>query len=232
MRLRSSKKRHGDVGDNARNASYWLSKQLEKIDYGNSIEIDGTRLIFWKDNDERTHDGKILYTVNDVKNSKFFFNDDVVLLTKSVALRVKAKSMDFMCDDYDDVGLVEEINGWRYLEVNEEELEVLSSKREEIVHLDGHEDIAKNEYVACTVNGKLCGGLIFRHISNGDFEIVDYKPHLCGIAPKNIEQIMLANSLLNPDIPFVTTIGSAGSRKDAACDSSWNSAGSKQAHLQ
>ena len=211
--MRSSKRSRGDVGDNARNASYWLSKQLEKIEYGNTIYIDGNKLIFWKDNDEKTHDAKILYTVNDVKNSKFFFNDDVTLLTKSVALRVKAKSMGFLCDDYDDVGLVEEINGWRYFEVTEEELQTLSSGREEIVHLDGHEDVAKNEYVACTIGGKLCSGLIFRHISDGDFVVVDYKPHLCGIVPKNIEQIMLANSLLNPDIPFVTTIGSAGSGK-------------------
>jgi PhoH-like ATPase len=203
----------GDVGDNARNASYWLSKQLEKIEYGNTINVDDSTLVFWKDNEEKSHDAKVLYTVNEVKKDKHFFNDDVVLLTKSVALRVKAKSDGILSDDYDDVGLVEEINGWRYLEVTEEELQTLSSGREEIVHLSGHDDLAKNEYVVCTYDDEICSGLVFRHIGYGDFVVVDFKPHLCGIVPKNLEQVMLANSLLDKDIPLVTTIGSAGSGK-------------------
>ena len=203
----------GDVGDNARNASYWLSKQLEKIDYGNEIEVDGTRLIFWKDNEEKAHDAKILYTVNEVKNDKFFFNDEIVLLTKSVALRVKAKSAGVSSDDYDDVGLVEEINGWRYAELSEDELQDLSNYREEIIHLESQKDLAVNEYIVCTFDKKVCNGLVYKHIGNGDFIIVDFKPHLCGIVPKNLEQVMLANSLLDPEIPLVTTIGSAGSGK-------------------
>ena len=36
----------GDVGDNARNASYWLSKQLESIDYGNEIISDRSKTNF------------------------------------------------------------------------------------------------------------------------------------------------------------------------------------------
>lgn len=203
----------GDVGDNARNASYWLSKQLEKIEYGNEIDVDGSRLIFWRDNEERTHDAKVLYTVNEVKNDKFYFNDEVVLLTKSVALRVKAKSLGVLSDDYDDVGLVEEINGWRCIEISVDELQEISQDREQLIHLDNYKDLAVNEYMACTVDGKICNGLIFRHLGNGDFTVIDHKLHLCGIIPKNIEQLMLGNSLLNPDIPLVTTIGSAGSGK-------------------
>lgn len=203
----------GDVGDNARNASYWLSKHLEREYYKNEIDADGARLIFWKDNDERSHDTKILYTMNEVRNDKYYFNDDVILLTKSVALRVKAKSQGLMSDDYDDVGLVEETNGWRYFEVSVDEMQLLAGTPDDIVHLDCHDDIAKNEYIVCTMNGVECNGLIFRHLGNGDFMRVDFKPHLCGITPKNIEQIMLGNSLLNPEIPLVTTIGSAGSGK-------------------
>lgn len=203
----------GDVGDNARNASYWLSKQLERIDYGNEIIADSTRLIFWKDNEEKSHDAKILYTVNAIKNDKFFFNAEVVLLTKSVALRVKAKSLGVSSDDYDDVGLVEEINGWRYVELTEEELQDLSNYREEIIHLEAQKDLAINEYIVCTFEKKVCNGLVYKHIGNGDFLIVDFKPHLCGIVPKSLEQVMLANSLLDTEIPLVTTIGSAGSGK-------------------
>ncbi len=175
--------------------------------------MNDIRIIFWKDNEEKGHDAKILYTVNEVKNDKFFFNDNIILLTKSVALRVKAKAFGMLSDDYDDVGLVEEINGWRRLELTVDELQLVTAHREGILHLDWHEDICKNEYIACTVEGKFCSNLIFRHLGGGDFIGTEMRPHLCGIIPKNIEQIMLADALLNPEIPLVTTIGSAGSGK-------------------
>jgi predicted ribonuclease YlaK len=57
----------GDVGDNARNANYWLSKQLEDIQYGNEINKDGFKIIFWKSNDKRGHDEKILHVANEIK---------------------------------------------------------------------------------------------------------------------------------------------------------------------
>ena len=55
--------------------------------------------------------------------------------------------------------------------------------------------------------------MIYRHIGGGLFAHVDMRPHLASIVPKNIQQVMLANSLVNKDIPFVSMIGSAGSGK-------------------
>lgn len=90
-----------------------MFKQLENIDYGNEINNDGSRIIFWKANDKKGHDEKILYVADEVKNSNLFKNSNVVILTKSISLRVKAKSNGILSEDYDDVGLIQAIDGWR-----------------------------------------------------------------------------------------------------------------------
>ena len=203
----------GDIGDNARNASWWLSQRLDSSSNG-EIDHDGTRLLFWKDNDEKTHDQKILYTANDVRNSKHFFNDGVTILTKSVSLRVKAMNDGIGAEDYDDVGLVNEIDGWREMPITVDEMELILKDRDsERFTLQSHRDLSVNEYVICTVEGKRCQGMIYRHVGNGVFERLDLKPHMASIVPRNAEQVMLADALLNPDVSLVSAIGSAGTGK-------------------
>lgn len=93
-------------------------------------------------------------------------------------------------------------------------MEFITSQQDtQVFHLQGREDLAINEYIHCTFNGELCNGMIYRHVGNGYFHKVDMKPHLASIVPKNPEQIMLANSLVNKDIPLVSMIGRAGSGK-------------------
>jgi PhoH-like ATPase len=55
--------------------------------------------------------------------------------------------------------------------------------------------------------------MIYRHKGNGYFAKLDMKPHLASITPKSPEQVMIANSLVNKDIPLVSMIGRAGSGK-------------------
>ena len=205
----------GDVGDNARNASYWLSKQLEQMEYGNEINKDDYKIIFWKANDKRGHDEKILHVASEVKNCGQFNDYDVVILTKSISLRVKAKCNNILSEDYDDVGLIQTIDGWRPLELTVDEMEMISSlnSQQKTFHIERKLNLAINEYVHCTFNGQFCNGMIYRHLRDGWFEKLDMKPHLASIVPKSPEQIMIANSLVNQDIPLVSMIGRAGSGK-------------------
>ena len=203
----------GDLGDNARSASWWLSQQLNSC-CGNEIRIDGTRIVFWRETDEKTHDQKILKVAEQVRQDKYFFNEDVVILTKSVALRAKARNIGISAEDYDDVGFIEEIDGWRMMPITVDEMEMILQDRElKTFHLDGRPELAVNEYVECTCDGRECNGMIYRHVGGGEFERVDLKPHMASIVPKNPEQVMLANSLLDKRIPMVSAIGSAGSGK-------------------
>lgn len=206
----------GDVGDNARSAKRWLLGHMDVMASNNEITKDDGkgRIIFWADNDERSHDLKVIYTANDAKNDKFLFNDDIVILTKSISLRVKANGMGIETEDYDDVGLIQEIDGWREMPISVEEMEsILQDRSSEEFFLPGREDLAVNEYVICACEGKRCGGMIYRHIENGRFQKIDLKPHLSSIVPRSPEQVMLANSLLDKNIPLVSSIGRAGSGK-------------------
>jgi PhoH-like ATPase len=93
-------------------------------------------------------------------------------------------------------------------------MEMISSNPEQKrFYLEGRKNLAVNEYVHCTFDGEFCNGMIYRHLKNGWFEKLDMKPHLASITPKSPEQIMIANSLVNKDIPLVSMIGRAGSGK-------------------
>lgn len=196
----------GDVGDNARGAAHYLSGAMSR-------DRD-TRLFFWPGNGCPSHNERILQTAVEVQGDKRFFNDEIVILTKLVSLRALAGANGVLSEDYDDVGLVEEISGWREMPVSVEEMEeILSDKDAETFRLEGREGLAVNEYVVCTVEGERCRGMIYRHLGNGVFRKLDLKPHLCGIVPRNEEQVMLANSLYDPGIHLVSAIGRAGSGK-------------------
>ena len=100
------------------------------------------------------------------------------------------------------------------MQITVQEMEKISANRnEQIFYLQGRENFAINEYVHCMFDGKFCNGMIYRHIGNGYFQNLDMKPHLSSIVPKNPQQIMVANSLVNKDIPLVSMIGQAGSGK-------------------
>lgn len=203
----------GDVGDNARNAAWYLERRLNESMTG-EIESENTRIIFWKDNDEKSHDAKVLYTANEIRNDPMYFNDDIVILTKSISLRVKARNSGVGAEDYDDVGLVEEIDGWCEMEITVDEMQsILKDRDSDEFELPGHDGLGINEYVICTIDDRRCPGMIYRHLGGCRFAKVDMKPHICSLVPKNSEQVMFANSLLNPDIPLVSAIGSGGSGK-------------------
>lgn len=194
----------GELGDNARSAKYYIS---------NLLNNESKELEFWQDNEERGHDAKILRTAQEVSADKFHFNSTITILTKSLSLRVKAGNLGIDSEDYDDVGLASSIDGWEELPITVDELEYITSCKEKTFELPNYAALGVNEYVVCTVEGTRCPGMIYRHIGGGKFEFLDLKPHLCGIVPKNSEQIMLANSLLNQNIPLVSAIGNAGSGK-------------------
>lgn len=194
----------GELGDNARSAKYYIS---------NLLNNESKELEFWQDNEEKGHDAKILKTAQEVSADKFHFNKTITILTKSLSLRVKSKNLGINSEDYDDVGLASSIDGWEELPITVDELEYITSCKEKTFELPNYATLGVNEYVVCTVEGTRCPGMIYRHIGGGKFEFLDLKPHLCGIVPKNSEQIMLANSLLNQSIPLVSAIGNAGSGK-------------------
>ena len=201
----------GELGDNARNACNFISKQIENGFQENTILENGGEIILWKKVSGITRDERLFNTINEVKERYKDFN--VILLSKKTSMRIKANSFDVMSEDYNDVGLVSDINGWQEIELSDEELLRVKYLKDETFFIPDLDYLNINEYFIVIKDGIRQPGMIFRHLGNGEFIVLDRKPHLCGIVPRNIEQIMLADALKNDNIPLVTCVGQAGSGK-------------------
>ncbi|HUX59630.1 MAG TPA: PhoH family protein [Bacteroidales bacterium] len=163
---------------------------------------------------ERTADHRILAIADYVCNS----NKDkaVVLITKDINLRMKAKSLGIIAQDYenDKVANIDDLyKGIRILEGVEQEL---ISKLYELP--DG---VNSEEF---SIEKKLAGHQFYILKNNGSSALAHYNPvnkmlnrvikqSTYGIDPRNAEQTFAIEALTNPDIQLVSLTGKAGTGK-------------------
>jgi len=151
--------------------------------------------------------------------------DTVVLVSKDINLRVKARAMNFKAEDYLHDQAVEDTDllpaGFRYF--SHDELErylpeggVTSHRgRAEYTLAQPKEKLRCNEFVL------LQGDTVLRVTSVRDNQVtltqeVDYrsaKNAVWGISARNPEQSYALSLLLDPEIDFVTLLGTAGTGK-------------------
>lgn len=143
-------------------------------------------------------------------------NRKVILVTKDVNLRMKAKAVGLQAEDYtsDHVKDVKTLyTGTRTVAVDADEL-VDRLYAEEgslpLAELPLEKALQPNEYI------------IIRSASKSALAVCDSnreaikrieKREVSGIMPHNAEQIFALDALLNPDIPLVTITGKAGTGK-------------------
>ncbi len=163
---------------------------------------------------ERTADHRILAIAEWVCST----NKDktVVLITKDINLRMKAKSLGIMAQDYesDKVANIDDLyKGIKLLEgVNQESI----SKLYEVP--DG---VSTSEF---GLESNLTGHQFFIMKNNGSSALAHYNPAnkllnrvikqtTYGIDPRNAEQTFALEALSNPDIQLVSLTGKAGTGK-------------------
>ncbi len=163
---------------------------------------------------ERTADHRILAIAEYV----CIANKDktVVLITKDINLRMKAKSLGIIAQDYenDKVANIDELyKGIRILEgVNQESI----SKLYELP-----EGVSSSEF---NLEPNLSGHQFFIMKNNGSSALAHYNPvgktlsrvikqTTYGIDPRNAEQTFAIEALSNPDIQLVSLTGKAGTGK-------------------
>ncbi len=166
---------------------------------------------------EDTPDHRILSVAHEW-NKKLKGKSSVILVTKDVNLRMKAKALGILAEDYstDRVSSVEELySGKEVVEDFNDDLIVqlyqspyeVPSKNF-IKKLDG-EVLPNKYYILRNLNRSVLAYLnqdteIFRKVD----KIVTY-----GIKPRNAEQTFALDALTNPKIPLVTLTGKAGTGK-------------------
>lgn len=162
--------------------------------------------------DARKNDHKILNAALQLqmenKGSK------VVMVTKDINLRIKAKALDLPAEDYK-TGKVKE---GMMMYSGRTTLENMDSDFIRKLYQEGHSDQVDNLGKEAQINHfyilKNCSSSALAFYNGKDKELhrVD-KVYACGIKPKNAEQAFALHAILNPDIRLVTISGVAGTGK-------------------
>ncbi|MGA9294681.1 MAG: PIN domain-containing protein, partial [Ignavibacteriaceae bacterium] len=165
---------------------------------------------------EDTPDHRILSIAHE-QNRKSNDNS-IILVTKDVNLRMKAKALGILSEDYttDRIGNVEELySGKEIIEDFDDDLIIkffqipFEVPAEEILsHLKG-EVIPNKYYIFRNPNRSV---LAYLDQNKELFRKVD-KNVIYGIKPRNAEQTFAVDSLTNLEIPLVTLTGKAGTGK-------------------
>lgn len=178
-----------------------------KVVMGGKGHLDAERIF-----DDGKSDNKILNAALALQLSEK--NRTVVLVTKDIALRVKAKSLGIKAEDYESgkVPDVEKLFSGKCF------IENVASETIDMIYRDGSippeavgwNHRVENQYFVLK-NGKKSAIACFNSLQNL-IERVD-KRTAYGISPRNAEQAFALHALLNPHVRLVTLQGVAGTGK-------------------
>ncbi len=166
---------------------------------------------------EDTHDHRILSTAYELKMASKDPNS-VILVTKDVNLRMKAKAIGVLSEDYttDHIGNIEELySGKDILEdFNDELLNKIYQipfkiPAKEVIKKDKNGAFPNKFYIIRNKNRSVLGYL---DSQKEMVERIDKNPAY-GIMPRNAEQTFAMNALTNKNIPLVSITGKAGTGK-------------------
>ena len=154
-------------------------------------------------------DNEILLTALGMQQQGY----DVTFISKDLNARVKADALGIKTEDYSKEHISEEefYQGWVKLSVPAVEL-----KREfptQLNHLAQDNLIVQNEFVLVESNNNPHNYRIFRYLGNGKFRSSSYPSLNWPIQPRNPQQAMSLELLLDPHIQFVCLFGPAGTGK-------------------
>ena len=163
---------------------------------------------------EKTPDHKILAITEYLKNKNK--TRDVILVTKDINLRMKAKSIGLLAEDYKS-DQVKNISGF-YKETVEltgfskETIDELYSNYEGIDadKIDFDKSLKGHTYFILK-NGNSSALAHYNPVTNHVHRVEKHKTY--GIEPRNAEQTFALNALTNPEINLISLTGKAGTGK-------------------
>jgi len=162
--------------------------------------------------DDRKADHKILNAALTLQQEDV--HSEVILVTKDINLRIKAKALDINAEDYE-TGKVKDLND---LYLGKGQIENISADVVKEIAKKGFIENNKldkeymiNNHFYILKNGKT-SSLAFYNPESEHYVKVE-KQDCYGIIPRNAEQIFALHAILNPDIGLATIQGVAGTGK-------------------
>lgn len=135
----------------------------------------------------------------------------VILVTKDIAMRVKADALSVTTQDYynDKVSLVSSMDEVILMELKDVEVDVLYQKGQ----INLKEPVSPNSCVKGLLSDQSEIPLISSVDGTKVMNLHSYNKNYWGIVPKNIEQTWALGILSNPEIKLVNLMGPAGTGK-------------------
>jgi PhoH-like ATPase len=183
--------------------------------------LQGTQLPFLKDEYLRKNDNQYLAVLADLCKKRK--GTEVILVSKDINLRIKARGMEFNAQDYKNDQVIEDAEllyrGWQDVSQT-----FLTDAGDDLQswQIEGraHYQIPRKKKHKCVPNEMLLidDAPYLVTISNEKFielrQADDHtKVQVFGINARNAEQNLALNLLLNPNVDFVTLLGPAGTGK-------------------
>jgi PhoH-like ATPase len=162
--------------------------------------------------DDKKGDHKILNAAISLQEEEK--DSKVILVTKDINLRIKAKALNLKAEDYN-TGKVKDVSD---IYLGKEQIENLPSETIKEIYEKGYlEDCSflgdrqQNNHFYILKNGK-ASSLAFYNPVEHRLDRVE-KINAYGIVPRNAEQAFALHAILNPDVKLVTIQGVAGTGK-------------------
>lgn len=155
------------------------------------------------------NDNQILLTALEVQQQGY----DVTFISKDLNARVKADALGIKTEDYlkEHVSEEEFYQGWVKISVPAVEL-----KREapaQLIQLAKDKLIKPNEFVLVESNHNPHNNRVYRYLGNEKFKSISNPSLSWPIQPRNPQQLMALELLLDPSIQFACLFGPAGTGK-------------------
>jgi PhoH-like ATPase len=178
-----------------------------KVVMNETSEPDATKVF-----GENKADHRILNVA--IKLRDEFKNRKVILVSKDINLRIKAKSFDLMAEDYKSgkiQNITELYSGWTEFEdVTDEQIDMLYNEGGLSYKVLFKKKPIPNHFFI--LKSAKASALVYYNPTTEKLERVE-KQTAYGIKPKNAEQVFAMHAVMNPEIKLVTLSGVAGTGK-------------------
>ena len=215
------KREQSEVGRNARTISRLLDEERQKGCLSKGVPLkNGGSLKVIVNTDQMALETVFGARTNDdlILGAAVYFarNTDrkCVLVTKDTNLRIKADALGIKAEDYfnDKIDIDDLYNGWTEKAVDGEILTTLEKSGQ--YEIDPN-DFYRNQFVKLSDTKNEERTLLARVTPEGNrlVTLSDDSTNVWGIQPRNLEQRLAIELLLDPEIKLVSLIGKAGTGK-------------------
>ena len=221
--LDNFKARTDDVGRNARSSIRYLDELRQKGNLAEGVKAspNGGRLRVVLASEQKlcpgltedTPDNRIIATAYHLDKDK---KRDVIFVSKDINARIKSDALGLTAEDFENqkVDFEHLYTGWRERVVSADVIDRLYTDKE--YRLDDLEQpLLANEYVLLRDEANEDHTALARYFIDKD-AIVPLRPRrapVFGIMPRNVQQTMALDLLLDDNIKLVSLVGGAGTGK-------------------